>query len=480
MKKKLVLMLLSATMVLGTLTGCGDKKVEEIPMEESVSAEVAGENAGVAGTESTAETVAETTEDFVEEVANETPSLVVSKESNNSNQFTGSSSSTTSDEDVEYEVDSDYSLANVAYLVDDLAKSKGAKANTVVSETSLNMALSMLLGGSVKDTSSYSDLITYLSKSNFSDDYDSIMIKNRMLIDQYAELRHVDLKLANSVWSHTDRVFSQPYIDLITSKFDGKISSIDFNSKTTPEVINNWVSDATKGTIYELIPDEKALAGEKAVLINALYFLGDWEEAFTKKQCKQGVEFKNAAGEVDFVTMMTGTTDWCYENDNTYAFAKPYDDESIVFIGILPKEEGNFNLSDLDLDSLLEGTTYDYDVTYHMPKFRIEDSNVLKNSLESIGLTSIFAPNNTDFLGMCEKAMTVSNIRQKTYIDVTEKGTEASAATSVEMTDGAVADEEVKEQLDINLNRPFAFMIYDTSNHECLFIGKINKLWDYK
>ena len=55
----------------------------------------------------------------------------------------------------------------------------------------------------------------------------------------------------------------------------------------------------------------------------------------------------------------------------------------------------------------------------------------------------------------------------KTFIEVAEKGTKAGAATVIEMFDEC-ALEEVREVI---LDRPFAYVIFETTDYVPLFIG---------
>ena len=58
----------------------------------------------------------------------------------------------------------------------------------------------------------------------------------------------------------------------------------------------------------------------------------------------------------------------------------------------------------------------------------------------------------------------------KTYIDVNREGTEAAAATAVEMTEGCVIADP-NEPIVINLNRPFVYMIVDNTTNMPIFLG---------
>lgn len=165
-----------------------------------------------------------------------------------------------------------------------------------------------------------------------------------------------------------------------------------------------------------------------------------------------------------------------YESNWAEGFMKPYANANLVFVGILPKESSDFAVSDLDIDDLLSNPVYGYEVNIGIPQFRIEDENHLYNALYDNGLAPAFVAVNNDYTGcLCDVPVSVSDVIQKTYIDVNPTGTEAAATTAITAEKSAALpkDNEVHE---IILDRPFVFMIYDTETHECLFIGKINIL----
>lgn len=65
----------------------------------------------------------------------------------------------------------------------------------------------------------------------------------------------------------------------------------------------------------------------------------------------------------------------------------------------------------------------------------------------------------------------ISEVKQKTFIDVNEKGTEGAAATSVTMTKASVPS---GEPFQMEVNRPFFFAIVDNNTTAILFMGAIS------
>jgi serpin B len=105
-----------------------------------------------------------------------------------------------------------------------------------------------------------------------------------------------------------------------------------------------------------------------------------------------------------------------------------------------------------------------------LPKFESSYEDSLKNELSKLGMIQAFEPYNADFSLMSEdlkKDLYISEVKQKTYIKVDEKGTEAAAVTSVEMELTSMPPELPKVVFD----RPFVYGIIDVETGIPLFIG---------
>ena len=168
---------------------------------------------------------------------------------------------------------------------------------------------------------------------------------------------------------------------------------------------------------------------------------------------------------------MTCTGDRYYENGKATAFGRDYAN-GLSFIGILPNDEGDFNLEDLDIGGLLKSNPEYDEVDCKMPKLNFETSTVLNDMLSSLGLDNLFS-SNADFSGIADQNVNVDTILQKTKLELDENGTKAAAVTAVTMECMSAAVEKEPIIKTVELTRPFAFLIYDRSNDEILFIGKV-------
>ena len=113
------------------------------------------------------------------------------------------------------------------------------------------------------------------------------------------------------------------------------------------------------------------------------------------------------------------------------------------------------------------------EVIFKMPKFMLETSLVLDKALKKMGIETAYTPA-ADFKGISATGpLTLGTVKQKCYIDVTEKGTEAAAVTSAQMRLTSVSPKPVAR---MTVDRPFLFIISDSQTDNILFVGKVVNL----
>lgn len=110
------------------------------------------------------------------------------------------------------------------------------------------------------------------------------------------------------------------------------------------------------------------------------------------------------------------------------------------------------------------------EVVLTMPKFKLETSMVLNDALKDMGIETAFS-GAADFSGITAMGnLAIDQVKQKCYIDVTEKGTEAAAVTSVQVRLTSVDRNPVAR---MTVDRPYLFFIQDNQSGNILFMGKV-------
>lgn len=364
-------------------------------------------------------------------------------------------------------------VVNSTRLFDAMSKDK---ANSMFSPLSLNMVLGMLESGA--EGSTEEAIQRYLQKDNYADfaaDYMDYVDEylNRDWGSDYEGYKDV-FEIANSLWAGRAFPINKDYKKTVSDKFDAEIKNVDFaDAKNAAKSINNWTSDKTHKMIPEIVEEKQLGTDTAAVLVNTVYFESGWVDEWSfNEDNKQS--FTLLDGSTKQIPLMGNGGDVYYENDKATAFGCCYKN-GMQFIGILPKQSGDFTLEGLDIPSLLENAnSSDYDVAAKMPKLNFESDFPLKEALEAAGMEVIFDQKSADFTKMQENpndGFYISDIIQKTKLELDQYGTKAAAVTAAFACGNAMP--QPKELREVTLDRPFAFLIYDANKEQIAFMGKV-------
>jgi serine protease inhibitor len=95
----------------------------------------------------------------------------------------------------------------------------------------------------------------------------------------------------------------------------------------------------------------------------------------------------------------------------------------------------------------------DREGTLVFPKFKFEYGVQLNDSLETLGMKSAFVMN-ANFSAMSDEPLFISEVKQKSFVEVNEKGTEATAVTGIAMAEAGPIPVP-QEPFEMIVNRPF-------------------------
>ena len=348
------------------------------------------------------------------------------------------------------------------------------------SPLSLNMCLGMLEAGAAG--SSKEALDAYLGNTDyaaFASEYmEHAKDFNSAVNNDYQKYKNV-FEIANSFWASEQRKFNEDYKQTVGENFAAEIENVDFlKPKKAAKIINDWVNEKTHKMIPTIVREDQLTEDTAAVVVNTVYFESAWSDEWWVTGEKEA--FTNADGSTTDTGLMRNGGDSYFENDNATAFSCRYKN-GMYFIGILPKKEGDFTLESLDLSSLLKTESYEYDVYARMPKLNFESSFPLTDVLKAAGLDIIFDPDFADFTPMegdpDNQQFYISEVMQKTKLELDEEGTRAAAVTAAIVADASAAVMPVeREKKEVYLDRPFAFLIYDNEADQIVFMGKVTQL----
>lgn len=359
-------------------------------------------------------------------------------------------------------------LQNSVKMADMLSAEASGK-NIMFSPTSLNFALGMIAEGAKGETKEILD--DYLGTNDFAAYAKEYLDKIKAYNTEDESYGYQSkVKIADAVWVDNGLTLQEKFKNTVSDSFGAEVEAVDFSAaEKTCDVINSWCNKNTEGMIPKIITPDLINDNTGLCLTNSLYFESGWSgEPWNVSDTEESF------GEKEKTKYMTCTGDRYYENDKATAFGRDYAN-GLSFIGILPNDEGDFNLEELDIGGLLKSNPEYDEVDCKMPKLNFETSTVLNDMLSSLGLDNLFS-SNADFSGIADQNVNVDTILQKTKLELDENGTKAAAVTAVTMECMSAPAENEPIIKTVELTRPFAFLIYDRSNDEILFIGKVTSI----
>ena len=370
--------------------------------------------------------------------------------------------------------------ANVfAFKLFNQVRSERDGETLLLSPFSASMALGMTATGAEGETERQMRSILgfgSVTKGEMAEYY-SQMLEGLAKADPY-----VDMKIANSIWIHGMFPVKEEFVKGTEQYFGSVAENRDFDAPETLKEINAWIEEMTGGTIKDFL--DQLSSDTKVALVNALYFEGKWRYAFAGT--KKG-QFRNVSGGKRRTDMMYATgREVTYRTvDGWEMLQLPYGTGAFSMSIILPPEGEDFRSTVLDFDrwtSFSRAPHGYYEVNMTIPSFITSDKHDLIAPLKAMGMTLPFSAKDADFSSMAEKELYIGKVDQKTFIEVNETGTKASAATVVQMWDGSAGPgyeppvPPEPESVNFDADRPFYYVISESSTRAVLFIGQVTDL----
>ncbi|XP_043300208.1 serpin B3-like [Cervus canadensis] len=367
---------------------------------------------------------------------------------------------------------------------------KSKKENIFYSPFSISSALAMTYLGARENTASEMQKVLHFSEitantnggatkdpvekpGNVHHHFQKLLTELKKSTDAY------ELSVANRLYGRKDFPFLQEYMDNVQKYYLASVESADFVSaaEESRKMINSWVESQTNGRIEDLFP-QNSLSGSVLILVNAVYFKGQWQEEFKKENTVQEKFWLNKDTSKP-VQMMKQTNRFNFvslEDVQAKILEIPYKGGELSMMVLLPNEvDGLQEVEDqLTAEKLIAwmspqnmGTRQ---VDLYLPRFKMEDSYELVPTLKALGMVDAFRDRVADFSGMTERRdLVVSTVVHKSFVEVTEEGTEAAAATGV-----GVALTSAPFHESFRCDHPFLFLIKHIKTNSILFWGRVS------
>ncbi|WKY13029.1 hypothetical protein Q1695_004109 [Nippostrongylus brasiliensis] len=277
------------------------------------------------------------------------------------------------------------------------------------------------------------------------------------------------------------------YESTIIRKYSAKVQSLDFTSTSdAAKTINDFIESTTQGKIQDMIVSTM-MEGAFSLIVDAIHFSAKWSVPF--ESTTKGTFYNSATNrrQVDFMNAYRRRAMYAEDHD-LKVLSLPYEDTSFAFNIILPKTSCGLE----EFHSVFAGSKIQWllsrmemtDITYKIPKMKIETDLKLKEALIAMGVSEMFS-GGADFSGVTESpSLRISDAVHRAIIEVDEEGTTASAANGFVATAGSAftLDEPKKFEADhpspfiltkdkkFEADHPFWFMLAKDNNP--LFIGQ--------
>ncbi|MGD9317271.1 MAG: serpin family protein [Anaerolineae bacterium] len=280
------------------------------------------------------------------------------------------------------------------------------------------------------------------------------------------------LNIANALWGQEDYRFRPEYLDLLAANYGAETKRVDFREEEARAEINDWVGQQTEGRIGELVPPDLLDASTRLVLTNAVYFNAAWARQFDRRRSQQGAFHLPDGTSVTAPMMHQGESFAYTEGPDYQAVQLPYEGHEIAMVILLPAQ-GQFEAFERSLDAerleAMLDRLAERQVVLTVPRFEFESGFDLEAVLTAMGMPLAFT-HEADFSGMNhEGELFIGDVIHGATISIDEAGTEAAAATAVEVA----ATGERLDATTVTVDRPFLFLIRDLQTGTILFLGRV-------
>lgn len=356
-----------------------------------------------------------------------------------------------------------------------------AEDNIVLSPANLYLALAML-----SETTDGESRAQILSLLGLDDTELAQSAGNYIWRNLYGETSTGKTQLASSIWLKEGVPYNEETLETLAQQYLASTFSAPMGEKKTDSAIAEWINENTGGLLRDASGSIETKPKTVMMLLTTLYFKDQWRDEFWEKETKKDT-FTAADGAqqtVDFMHLTQDRADYCRGENFTVAQLSFRGGQTMRFL--LP-DEGT-TLERLLADDIVVGGLMIYDMgvslpsgklVWSVPKFDVSSDLELTDALKALGVTDVFDFDKSDFSPLIDEekfdeSVAVMKVQHAARVKIDEKGCEAAAFTAVRADAQSAAPEDLPV-VEMDLNRPFAFMITGVDGLP-LFLGTVNSL----
>jgi len=358
-------------------------------------------------------------------------------------------------------------------LYDLLRKEEG---NLIMSPFSVSGVIAMVSAGARGNTEEE------IRSGLFFPPSESLQLGYKDAVPALRSTQNFTLEAANTVFVMKDFSLLPEFKELVQNSFHASIQSVDFSDNhAAADMINKWVRKMTRDKIKHLIEVDMVNALTRLILVNAIYFKGDWAVKFDPKQTMDK-DFSATPSSTVTVKMMRQENEFNFAHLDKLSSSMvelPYNGNRIVMQVLLPLErhglaevEEMMKTQRVNVNELFEEESVITKLNVQLPKFKLEKTIHLASHLKSMGIKDMFSDGVADFSGIDgTKQLYVSQVLQKAFVEVNEEGSEAAAATGTVMIESSSMPAPPEQFI---ADHPFIFFIRDKTTGMLLFQGRVS------
>nr|XP_015095981.1 serpin B13 [Vicugna pacos]XP_031548224.1 serpin B13 [Vicugna pacos]XP_031548225.1 serpin B13 [Vicugna pacos]XP_031548226.1 serpin B13 [Vicugna pacos] len=374
-------------------------------------------------------------------------------------------------------------------LFKELSKKRGD--NIFFSPAGISAAIGMLLLGTRGATAAQLEKVLFLEKDTESsriktegkesEKTEEIHHQFQRFLNEISKLTDdYELKVVNRLFGEKTYLFLQKYLDYVEKYYHASLEPVDFLNAAdeSRKKINSWVESQTHEKIKDLFANGSLSSSTKLVVVNVVYFKGQWDREFAKEDTQEEEFWLNKSTSKS-VLMMTQHQSFSFmilEDLQAKILGIPYKNNDLSMFVLLPDDiDGLEKIIDkITPSELIEWTSPGHmeerTVNLHLPRFEVEDSYDMEAVLAAMGMADAFNEQQADSLGMSSPSrLHAQKFLHRSFVEVSEEGTEAAAATGISFAMTSAPDYEK-----FHCNHPFLFFIRHNEADSVLFFGRFS------
>ncbi len=352
----------------------------------------------------------------------------------------------------------------------DMLKSE-QNENRLFAPANVYMALGML--SEITNGESRNQILSLLGTSDVTAQRD---ISNALWNANYCSDGAVTSTIANSLWLRDDFDYKSDTLKDLADNYYAYSFSGQMGSEEYDKTLQNWVDTQTGGLLSESAKNLRLDSSTVISLVSTMYFRAKWDNEFYGRNTSPDI-FHSPNGDTTCDFMHSTATRNFYYTDGFNAIYLGLAESGGMWL-ILPDEGKTTDdvLENEKLYDMIENAN-EFDnkavqVELSMPKFDVNWNGDISKQLRSLGITDVFDADKSDFSPLSDESngLLVSGVNHSVRVAADEEGVTASAFTMMAVCGSAMPPDEIVE---INLNRPFVFVITGDDG-TALFAGVVN------